>query len=179
MVIFLNLCICVSCHFQYLWPYLSHYFSCIFSSSTNSLTIILVLHPLLPYNWAKLTSAPCVIVYSPGATSVKTVVLNLFSLLVLKTMPSLLSFLFFFFFLFLFWLYRKAPLCPLLHAYRGLWVSGLFWLWCLHEQTNAGQGQLCTHPGKSWYRGESSLGQPLRITLPCLMYMKQNSCTSC
>lgn len=36
----------------------------------------------------------------------------------------------------------------LLHALRGLEFQGLFLLWCLREQTNAGQGQLCTHPGK-------------------------------
>lgn len=42
-----------------------------------------------------------------------------------------------------------------------------------------GKGSCVPILEKSWYRGESSPGQPLRITLPCLMYMKQNSCSSC
>lgn len=73
-------------------------------------------------------------------------------------------------------LHYSPPHNPeLLKAWMSLEFQGLFLLRCLCEQTNARRGQCCTHTGKSWYRGESSAGQPLQISPPCLMYMEQKS----
>lgn len=85
----------------------------------------------------------------PGAASEKTAALKPLPLLALRAAPSLPSL--------LFWLYLWGCILPSLHR----------------------QGQRCTLAGKSWCERESSLGQPLWITPPCLMYMKQNTCCRC
>lgn len=153
------------------------YFSFSFSPSTYSPTIIVALPPL-PYQWAELTSTSCL---AGNVTRCGLCEKQLHWKRFLHWHWKHCQASFLCYFDCIERLHYSPPLQnpQLLQAWRGLEFQGLFLLWFLREQTNAGQGQHCTHPGKSWYRGECSLGQPLRITPPCLMYMKQNSSSSC